>query len=91
MREIKFRGRDIDTGRFVYGYFFRNRCGDPCIATNRTAAYEVDPDSVAQLVGHDKNGREVYEGDKLAYAGKVMTAELLRVPAGDNYLLEGAS
>ena len=65
MREIKFRGRDVDTGRMVYGYFFVGRCGEPCIATNRTAAYEVDPDSVAQLVGHDENGKEVYEGDIL--------------------------
>lgn len=62
-RPIKFRGRGIETGRVVHGYFFVDRCGQPCIATNRTAAYEVDPDSVAQLVGYDKDGNEVYEGD----------------------------
>jgi len=68
MREIKFRGRDVDTGRMVYGYFIVGRCGEPCIATNRTAAYEVEPNSVAQLVGHDSNGNEVYEGDTLIHA-----------------------
>ena len=65
MRQIKFRGRDVDTGRMVYGCFIVGRCGEPCIATNRTAAYEVEPNSVAQFVGHDSNGNEVYEGDKL--------------------------
>ena len=27
--------------------------------------YPVDEDSISQLVGYDKDGREVYEGDKL--------------------------
>lgn len=27
--------------------------------------YPVDEDSIAQLVGYDKDGREVYEGDKV--------------------------
>lgn len=30
----------------------------------------VDPDSIAQLVGHDKDGNEVYEGDTIYLGGK---------------------
>lgn len=63
MRTIKFRGRDIETGRTVYGGYKVGRCGEPIIITNFTAAYEVTPDSVAQLIGIDAHGREVYEGD----------------------------
>lgn len=65
MRKIKFRGRDIETGRTVYGGYKVGRCGEPIIITNFTAAYEVTPESVAQLIGIDAHGREVYEGDKV--------------------------
>ena len=65
MRTIKFRGRDIETGRTVYGGFVVGRCGQPLICANVTAAYEVDPDTVEQLVGYDADGKEVYEGDEL--------------------------
>ena len=62
-RPIKFRGRHIATGgKMVYGnllllnsaaYIYRAKSG----------VFEVDPNSIAQLVGYDKDGREVYEGD----------------------------
>jgi len=58
-RTIKFRGRDICTGEFVYGDVAHTEVG--ILIDGR----EVDPDSVAQFVGHDKNGAEVYEGDKI--------------------------
>ena len=62
-RPIKFRGRD-QNGKFHYGdlnhsdkYVLISNDGKPRIF--------VDPDSVAQLVGYDANGNEVYEGDAL--------------------------
>lgn len=62
MRQIKFRGRDL-SGKYRFGFYAES--GDvPYIIENCTW-HEVAPDSVAQLVGHDKNGREVYEGDVL--------------------------
>ena len=58
-RPIKFRGRDINTGKFVCGDVAHTEVG--ILIDGR----EVDPDSVAQLVGYDCDGNEVYEGDLL--------------------------
>lgn len=77
-RPIKFRGRRVDNGEFVYGdllHMTGERFG--IIFDKRIAATEVAPETVTQLVGYDSNGREVYEGDKLANdQGDEFTAEL---------------
>ena len=51
----------------VYGdYCTPLSCEYPHIRAHKQHKYiEVDPDSVKQLIGHDINGREVYEGDIL--------------------------
>ena len=58
---IKFRGRDENTGEFVYGDLCQT-LSTPSIV-NCEGRFFVKPDSVAQLVGYGKDGREVYEGD----------------------------
>lgn len=58
-RTIKFRGRDICTGKFVFGDLAHTEVGV------LIGAHEVQPESVAQLVGFDADDREVYEGDKI--------------------------
>lgn len=75
-------------GELVYGgyarlkFLFDDGEGDYILIdddkTSAPQALLVYPDSVAQLVGYDANGDEVYEGDKLYYADtdKIVTAQL---------------
>ena len=54
-REIKFRGKRLDNGEWV---FFT------LPFDGRTDYYDVDPNTVGQFTGiKDKNGRDIYEGD----------------------------
>jgi len=58
MRPIKFRGRN-DSGKFVYGDLTH------VAGMISIGGWHVDRKSVAQLVGYDKDGNELYEGDIL--------------------------
>lgn len=59
-RPIKFRGRDTQSNVY-FGSFDEDTCTIDCWDVAETIV--VERDSVAQLVGYDKDGREVYEGD----------------------------
>lgn len=63
MREIKFRGKRLDNGKWVYGYLAdENYIND--INTFDLSSIEVDSDTVGQYTGlNDANGKEIYEGD----------------------------
>lgn len=66
MREIKFRGRDVHTGEYVYaelGQISEEINPGYLSFITDDDMYTVETDSIAQLVGYDANGNEVYEGD----------------------------
>lgn len=71
-REIKFRGKRLDNGEWVYGAYVKCGNWNHIFTQDKTGvldAYRVDPATVAYSIGKcDKNGNEVYSDHILRYA-----------------------
>ena len=66
IREIWFRGKRIDTGEWVQGFYVLSKYGSPSItfAKGDLACYPIDPGTFGQYTCvQDIKGVKIFEGD----------------------------
>lgn len=64
--QIKFRGKNKATNKWVYGWF--RYCGEipAIISYKKGIPFEAIPDTIQMYTGYnDKNNHPIYEGDLL--------------------------
>lgn len=63
MKEILFKAKRIDNGKWVYGYYM-DRHGCEIIEKGTWLIFDVDENTICQYTGlTDKNGNKIWEND----------------------------
>lgn len=85
-REIKFKAKRIDNGKWVYGSLIRSTTGikerayivDNFSSMSDYSVIGVDPSTVCQFTGlKDCEGKELFEHDLIHFVGFTHTAEVI--------------
>lgn len=81
-REVKFRGKRIDNGEWIFGDLIQDSKGAvaiwPIASVNSNGMEEVAPSSIGQYTGcKDCKGNEIYEGDIVAHEREAFFSSII--------------